>query len=141
MAIHEPVRVTDVAVAFYADEVAYASNKWEHVMFVLLSHGELVHQQCKEEYAMDLIQELKSAIPGLSVHAVSKRTANWWIASRSRSRQPGCTARPWERADESAGIFSFDFFVQFGQNSCIGLKSVIIEADYTDAFWSFMRIS
>lgn len=64
----------------------------------------------------------KSAIPGLSVHAVSRWTANWWIASRSRSRQPGCTARPWERADESAGIFSFDFFVQFGQNSCIGLK-------------------
>ena len=65
MAIHEPVRVTDVAVAFYSDEVAYASNKWEHVMFVLLSHGELVHQQCKEEYAMDLIQELKKRNPGL----------------------------------------------------------------------------
>ena len=28
------------------------------ILSQLLSHGELVHQQCKEEYAMDLIQEL-----------------------------------------------------------------------------------
>ena len=54
-----------MAVAFYADKVAYAGNQWEHVMFVLLSHGQLVHQQCKEEYAMDLIQEIKKRNPGL----------------------------------------------------------------------------
>lgn len=65
MGIHDPVRVTDVAAAFYADEVAYAGNQWEHVMFLLLSHGQLVHQQCKEEYAMDLIQEIKKRNPGL----------------------------------------------------------------------------
>lgn len=65
MSVKNPVRLVDVAAVFYEQEAYYAGSKWNHIMFVLLSHGELLHQECKEAYAMDLIGEIKKRNPGI----------------------------------------------------------------------------
>ena len=73
MSFKNPVRLADVAAVFYEQEAFDAGQKWNRTLFVLLSHGELFHQQCKESYAMDLIGEIKKRNPG----TIGSRCFKW----------------------------------------------------------------